>query len=80
MVKAIPPDRGGGLKNPPVKIGVFVTRRQIVNEIIANWSNSQYLKLHAGEMTAQEVRTVRAVLKVVGQQITESLPGIDNEE
>lgn len=45
----------------------------IVREIISNWRNPQYLKLHAGEMTAQEVRTVRAVLEAVGIQITESL-------
>ena len=47
--------------------------RATIDEIFANWRNSQYLKLHAGEMTAQELRTVRAVLGAVHVQVTESL-------
>jgi hypothetical protein len=47
--------------------------RASVNDIINNWMNPQYLKLHAGEMTAQEVRTVRAVLGAVRHQIGETL-------
>ena len=46
---------------------------QDIRRVIANWSNPQYMRLHAGEMTAQEVRTVRAILKVVGWEITEAL-------
>lgn len=55
------------------------TPRAIVHEIIGNWSNPQFLRLHAGEMSAQEVRTVRAVLHAVGIQITESLPAVAGE-
>lgn len=51
-----------------------MTNRAVVERIIADWSNPQFLRLHAGELTAQEVRTVRAVLKAVGHQIIESLP------
>lgn len=45
-----------------------------VNEVISNWSNVQYLRLHAGEMSAQEIRTVRAILAAVRVQLIEGAP------
>ena len=44
-----------------------------IARIISNWRNPRYMKLHAGEMTAQEVRTVRAIVKAVGWEINEIL-------
>lgn len=47
--------------------------RETIADIFGNWQNPQYLRLHAGEMTAQETRTVRAVLHAVHIQVRESL-------
>lgn len=47
--------------------------RNAINRVFANWQNSQFMKLHAGEMTAQEVRTVRAVVKVIAWEINQIL-------
>jgi hypothetical protein len=49
--------------------------RDEIRRIIANWMNPQYMKLHAGEMTAQEVRTVRAIVDCVGREIDALLIG-----
>jgi hypothetical protein len=35
------------------------------------WLNNAYIKLHAGEMTAQELRSVRAVVQAIVRQIRE---------
>jgi len=47
--------------------------REVIDQIIGNWRNPQYLKLHAGDLTEQELRTVRAVLEAVRLQISQSL-------
>ncbi len=47
--------------------------RNAINRIFANWQNPQFMKLHAGEMTAQEVRTVKAVVRVIGWEVNEVL-------
>lgn len=49
--------------------------RQDIKRIIVNWMNPQYMKLHAGEMTAQEVRTARAIVDCVGREIDLLLVG-----
>jgi hypothetical protein len=51
-----------------------MTLQEEIKRIIANWMNPQYMRLHAGEMTAQEVRTVRAVVECVGREITLLIP------
>lgn len=43
--------------------------RERSGEIIRKWLRTDTLKLHAGEMTAQELRTVKAVLRGVLAEI-----------
>lgn len=48
------------------------SRKQMAEEaaaVVAPWRNAQHLKLHAGECTAQEVRTVKAVLFAIDRRI-----------
>ena len=45
-----------------------------VSAILRRWQNTDYLKLHAGEMFAREVRTVKAVLKAVETEVLALLP------
>lgn len=40
-----------------------------VNTIIERWLNAGRLQLHCGEMTAQEIRTIRVVLKAIQSEI-----------
>lgn len=40
-----------------------------VTPIVDRWRDVSYLKLHAGEMSAAEVRTVKAVLFAIGGRI-----------
>ena len=40
----------------------FAEAREMAAKVNRAWLNAQELRLHAGEMTAQELRTVRAVL------------------
>lgn len=54
-----------------------MTLREQARRVIVNWMNPQYMKLHAGEMTAQEVRTVRAIVDCVGREIDALLIGSD---
>jgi hypothetical protein len=51
--------------------------REEIRRVISNWMNPQYMKLHAGEMTAQEIRTVRAIVDCVGREIDALLSGLD---
>jgi len=46
--------------NPPDEIG----RAEAIASV-RKWLKNDHLKLHAGEMTAQETRTVKAVLAAV---------------
>lgn len=39
------------------------------HEIIEKWLKPDHMRLHAGEMSAQEVRSARAVLKAVQSEI-----------
>ena len=45
------------------------TKIERIDGIIRQWQVPSYLRLHAGEMSAQEVRTVRAVLESIRSQI-----------
>lgn len=48
------------------------SRKQMAEEaaaVCARWRDVSYLKLHAGEMSAQEVRTVKAVLFAIDGRI-----------
>jgi hypothetical protein len=56
-------------------ISIQPLQREDIRRIVANWMNPQYMKLHAGEMTAQEVRTVRAIVDCVGREIDALLIG-----
>ena len=40
--------------------------------LIDDWNHASVLQLHAGEMTAGELRTTQAILKVIAQKIRES--------
>ena len=54
--------------------------RADIDRIFANWMNSQYMKLHAGEMTAHEVRTVKAVLKVARFEVCQALLSLNDNQ
>jgi len=43
--------------------------RDKLEEVIKRWTNSQEVKLRAGEMTAQEERTAMAVLRAFAGEI-----------
>lgn len=40
-----------------------------VRDALENWSRADHLQLHAGEMTAQELRTTKAVVKAISAEI-----------
>lgn len=42
-----------------------------IETILRRWDRAAYMQLHAGEMTAQEIRTVRAVLRAIWREIDE---------
>ena len=50
-----------------------MTVREEVNLIFERWQSTPYLLLHAGEMSVQEIRTVKAVLKAVQEQVDSAL-------
>jgi dsRNA-specific ribonuclease len=43
--------------------------------ILSRWQRSDHIQLHAGEMTAQEMRSVKAVVKAIEAEITAALAG-----
>ena len=47
--------------------------RERAAEIVKHWQQSQNFKLHAGEMSAPEERTAKAVLAAI-EQILRALP------
>ena len=48
--------------------------RKEIKAIFEKWQGTSFLLLHAGEMSAQEIRTVKAVLKAVQEQVDSILP------
>lgn len=40
-------------------------------EVLDRWLNPDHIRLHAGEMTAQEMRSVIAVLRAIRSEIAE---------
>lgn len=44
-----------------------------VSEIFEIWQRPSHIMLHAGEMTAEELRCVRAVVKAVQAEVTAAL-------
>lgn len=40
----------------------LISKTDEATKVLQKWRVDQYMKLHAGEMSAQEVRTVKAVL------------------
>lgn len=44
-----------------------------ISAIFTRWQRSAHMRLHAGEMTAQEIRTVRAVLGAVSVEVLKAL-------
>lgn len=47
---------------------------QGVRDVLRRWQSADYIRLHAGEMTAQEMRSVLAVLKAVALEVEAYLP------
>jgi hypothetical protein len=50
-----------------------------VAAILAKWQTTAHMTLHAGEMSAQEIRSVRAVLKAVSAEVMKLLPPTDEQ-
>lgn len=44
---------------------------QYAIEIGEKWSGADHIRLHAGEMTAQELRSVRAVVRAIVAELRE---------
>lgn len=44
-----------------------------IRYILASWSKAQHIRLHAGEMTAQEMRSVKAVVAAIRREIEQQL-------
>lgn len=44
-----------------------------IQTILKNWQRADYIRLHAGEMTAQEMRSVKAVVRAIEANINEKL-------
>jgi hypothetical protein len=44
-----------------------------IKKILQNWQRADHIRLHAGEMTAQEMRSVKAVVKAIEANINETL-------
>lgn len=45
-----------------------------VRKTLLRWQRPDYIRLHAGEMTTQEMRSVLAVLKAVSREIHAYMP------
>jgi hypothetical protein len=45
-----------------------------VRKVLMRWQRPDYIRLHAGEMTAQEMRSVLAVLKAVSLEVHAYMP------
>ena len=43
-----------------------------ITEIVNKWTDSGHILLHAGEMTAQELRSVKAVVSAILREIEEN--------
>lgn len=46
----------------------FICRHHVIG-ILSDWQQIQTLKLHAGELSAQEVRTIKAVLGAIESEV-----------
>ena len=57
-----------------VKIGIESERARCA-EIAEEWQNASFARLHAGEMTAQEMRTVKAVCSAIARAIRHPVGG-----
>ena len=51
--------------------GAFHAGVEFAAEVCDKWMNPDYIRLHAGEMTAQEMRSVLAVVKAIAAEIRE---------
>lgn len=45
-----------------------------VRDVLRRWQQPSYIRLHAGEMTAQEMRSVLAVVKCIAGEVDVYLP------
>jgi hypothetical protein len=50
-----------------------------VSAVLTKWQTTAYMTLHAGEMSAQEIRSVRAVLMAVRAEVMALLPPTDEQ-
>ena len=48
-----------------------LTERERCAKIGEKWSGADHIRLHAGEMTAQELRSVRAVVRSIVAELRE---------
>jgi len=48
-----------------LELGALIQDHAALLRSCAQWQSPDYMRLHAGEMTQQEVRTVQAVLKAI---------------
>lgn len=47
-----------------------------VRDVLRRWQRADYIRLHAGDMTAQEMRSVQAVLRAVALEVEAYLPPV----
>jgi hypothetical protein len=55
-----------------LKTQTMVDLDSIVLPVLDKWSKPDYIRLHAGEMTSQEMRSVQAVLKAIRAELARS--------
>ena len=58
-----------------IKVTLLIATQEATERaaaLIDDWNHASVLQLHAGEMTAGELRTTQAILKVIAQKIRES--------
>ena len=46
--------------------------RERVRDVLKKWTRADHIQLHAGEMTAQELRSVKAVVNAIIRETGES--------
>ncbi|HJU04965.1 MAG TPA: hypothetical protein VJ692_07395 [Nitrospiraceae bacterium] len=50
----------------------YVKLKERVQDALDRWSDDNHMQLHGGEMTAQERRTVKAVLRAIRSDLWHS--------
>ena len=50
----------------------ILAERERVREIVKKWTRADHIQLHAGEMTAGELRSVKAVVNAIIRETGES--------